>query len=98
MNLFPVFERIIIEIKKPDEKTAGGLIVPAVAQEKINEGVIVAIADDINESSSIGEEKKPSKFNIGDRVIFDKFIGTPYISDGKNLLIIKAEDIMAIVR
>ncbi|OHD06426.1 MAG: co-chaperone GroES [Spirochaetes bacterium GWD1_27_9] len=86
MGVKPVGERVLIEIKMAEEKTSGGLVIPQTAQEKTQEGKVVAVGT----SDSI-------KVKVGDKVIFDKYAGTQFKIGDKDHLIIKAEEILAIL-
>ena len=86
MSVKPLGERVLIEIKNSEEKTAGGIVIPQAAQEKTMEGKVVAIG----ESDTI-------KVKVGDSVIYDKYAGTQIKIGDKDHLIIKAEEILAII-
>lgn len=86
MAIKPHNDRILVEIKNSEEKTAGGIIIPEAAQEKTQEGVIIAIGD-----SDLITVKK------GDKIIYDKYAGTPLKIDNKDHLIIKEDDILAVI-
>ena len=86
MAIKPLGERILIEIKTSEEKTAGGIVIPQAAQEKTQEGIVVSVGD----SSDIKVKK-------GDIIIYDKYAGTQIKIDDKDHLILKNEDILAII-
>jgi chaperonin GroES len=86
MGLKPIGDRVLVEIKASEEKTSGGLVIPQTSQEKTQEGKVIAIGT----SDKIGVK-------VGDKVVYDKYAGTQYKMGEKDLLVIKAEDILAIV-
>ena len=84
MNMQPLNNRVIVSPKKIEEKTKGGIYIPETAQEKSQEGTVVAIPQ---------MEKCP--LAVGDLVIYENFAGTEVTIDGKAVLILKFEDILA---
>lgn len=86
MDIKPLGDRVLVEIKESEEKTSGGIVIPQAAQEKTQEGVVVSIGD----SPDIKVKK-------GDKVIYDKYAGTQIKISNKEHLIIKNEDILAIL-
>jgi chaperonin GroES len=85
MKLKPLKDRVVVSYSEEPEKTAGGLYVPETAKEKPQEGKVEAVG------SEVKEVKK------GDKVVFDKYSGSKITSGGTDYLIIKEEDILAIV-
>lgn len=86
MAIKPLGDRVLVEIKTSEEKTSGGIVIPQAAQEKTQEGIVVSIG----ESGDV-------KLKVGDVVIYDKYAGTQIKVDGKDHLVIKAEDILAVI-
>lgn len=86
MNVKPLGERVLIKVKASEEKTSGGLIIPQASQEKTQEGTVTAI----------GESDKIT-VKIGDNVMYDKYAGTSLKINGEDYLIIKAEEILAVI-
>lgn len=94
MKVRPLHDKVLIEILDTEEKTKGGIIIPDTAKEKPQEGKVVAAG-----TGRILEDgtKKPLEVKKGDRVLFNKY-GTIDISiDGEDYLILREEDILAIV-
>lgn len=94
-KLQPLNDRVIVERIEAEAKTSGGIILPDTAKEKPREGVIVAVGD--------GRRGKDGKLNPlqvkpKDRVIFSSYAGTEIKVDGKELLIMGEDDILAIVK
>ena len=93
MKFKPLHDRVLIEVLHSSEKTAGGIIIPDTAQEKPQEGKIVAIG-----CGAKTEDGKtiPMDVKIGDKVLFGKRSGTKVKIDGKKYSIKKESDIMSI--
>ena len=95
MKIQPLHDRVIVKRVEEEETTKGGIIIPDTAKEKPMEGVVVAVG-----SGRIEEEgkKTPLEVKKGDRVLFSKYAGTEIKIDGEEHLIMKEEDIIAIVK
>ena len=94
MNVKPLQDRVIVKRMEEEEKTKGGIIIPDTAKEKPVEGKVVAIG-----SGRILENgtKVPLQVKKGDRVLFGRYAGTEIKIDGEEHLIMKEDDIVAIV-
>ena len=94
MNFSPLHDRVLVKRLESEEKTAGGIIIPDTAQEKPQEGLIVAVG-----SGAKSEDGKvtPLDVKIGDKVLFGKWSGTEVKVDGEDLCIMKESDIMGII-
>lgn len=94
MAIRPLHDRVLVEPLTAEEKTAGGIIIPDTAQEKPQEGKIVAVGKGArNEDGKV----QPMDVKKGDRILYGKWSGTEVKLDGKDLLIMKESDIMAII-
>ena len=94
MSLRPLYDRIIVERLQEDEKTAGGLIIPETAKEKPQKGKIIAVGKGkINEDGSI----RALEVKTGDIVLFGKYSGTEVKIDNQDRLIMREDDILAVV-
>jgi chaperonin GroES len=94
MNLRPLHDRVIVKRLDQTKVTSGGLIIPDAAAEKPDQGEVVAIGNGkILENGSV----RPLDINVGDRVLFGKYSGQTVKVDGQELLVMKEEDIMAVV-
>ncbi|MBW6460927.1 MAG: co-chaperone GroES [Bacteroidales bacterium] len=89
MSIKPLADRVIIEPAQAEEKTAGGLIIPDTAKEKPQRGTVVAIGP--------GKKDEPMTVKINDQVLYAKYAGTEISYEGKNYLIMRESDIVAIV-
>ena len=88
MKIQPLGDRVLLKTEKEEEKTKSGLFIPETAQEKTQTGVVVAIGDD----------KDVIKVKAGDKVMYDKYAGTNIKIDGVDHLVVKMDDIIAIVK
>jgi chaperonin GroES len=94
MSFRPLHDRVVVEALDAEVKTAGGVIIPDTAQEKPQEGKVVAVGPGVRD-----DDGKYVKLDVkkGDRVLYGKWSGTEVKIDGKDLLIMKESDIMGIV-
>lgn len=92
--LKPLANRVIIEVGKEEEKTVGGIVLPSSAKEKSQTGTIIATGDGLVTDSGTKIEMTVKE---GDHVLFEKYAGTEIKFDGKEYLVIKESDIVAIV-
>jgi chaperonin GroES len=94
MKVRPLHDRVIVERMKEEEKTKGGIIIPDTAKEKPVEGRIIAVG-----AGKVLEDGKrvPLQVKAGDRILFGKYAGTDIKIDGKDRLIMREDDIIAIV-
>jgi len=96
MNIQPLHDRVIVKRIEEEEKTKGGIIIPDTAKEKPQEGMITAVGSGRIEGE--GKKKIPLDVKKGDRVLFSKYAGTDITIDGEEHLIMKEEDIIAIIK
>jgi chaperonin GroES len=94
MKIRPLHDRIILKRVKEEEKTKGGIIIPDTAKEKPVEGKIVAVG-----AGKVLEDGKriPLQVKPGDRVLFGKYSGSEIKIDGEEHLIMREDDVIAIV-
>jgi len=94
MKLRPLNDRVLVLRIEEEEKTAGGIIIPDTAKEKPQEGKVVAVgAGKLNDKG----ERIPMVVKEGDRVLFGKYAGNEVKIDGVEHLIMREDDILAIV-
>jgi len=96
MKIQPLHDRVIVKRVEEEETTKGGIIIPDTAKEKPMEGIVVAAGS--GKSEGEGAKKIPLEVKKGDRVLFSKYAGTEITIDGEEHLIMKEEDIIAIVK
>lgn len=89
INLTPLADRVIVEVAAAEEKTASGIIIPDTAKEKPQRGEVVAVGP--------GKKDEPTTVKVGDNVLYGKYSGTEINIEGKDYLIMKESDILAIV-
>ena len=90
----PLHDRVLVKRVKEEEKTRGGIIIPETAQEKPQEGEIVAVGPGARDEAG---KVQPLDVKVGDKILFGKWSGTEVKLDGEELLIMKESDIMGIV-
>jgi len=88
LSIRPLADRVIIEASAAETKTASGIIIPDTAQEKPQEGVIVAAGN--------GKVDEPMTVKVGDKVLYGKYAGTEFKFEGADFLIMRESDILAI--
>ena len=94
MKFRPLHDRVLVRRVEAEEKTAGGIIIPDTAQEKPQEGEVIAVGPGGRDESG---KLTPIDVKTGDRVLFGKWSGTEVKLDGEDLLIMKESDIMGII-
>jgi len=94
MKFRPLGDRVVVKRVKEDTKSSGGIIIPDTAQEKPQEGEVVAVGPGARDEN--GERIAP-EVKAGDRILFGKWSGTEVKIDGEELLIMKESDIMGIL-
>lgn len=87
--LKPLADRVLIEPKEAETKTAAGLYIPDTAKEKPQQGTVVAAGP--------GKKDEPMEVKVGDQVIYGKYAGTEVTFEDRKYLIVKQSDILAIV-
>ena len=93
MNLKPLGDRVVVQPSEGEEKTPSGIVLPDSAQEKPQEGKIIAVgAGRVEDGKKIAPEVK-----VGDKVIYSKYGGTEIKNNGTDYLILRESDILAII-
>ncbi|MFG6121263.1 MULTISPECIES: co-chaperone GroES [Thalassobacillus] len=93
--LKPLGDRIVIEFVKQEEKTASGIVLPDSAKEKPQEGKVVAVGSGRVTDNG---EKVALEVAQGDHVIYSKFAGTEVKYEGKEYLVIRESDVLAVIQ
>lgn len=89
LNIKPLSDRVVIEPMAAETTTASGLIIPDTAKEKPQKGTVVAVGN--------GKKDYTMTVKIGDTVLYGKYSGTELKYEGKDYLIMKEEEIYAII-
>ena len=89
INIKPLADRVLIEPAAAETQTSSGLYIPDTAKEKPQKGIVVAVGP--------GTKENPVTLSVGDTVLYGKYAGTELQHDGKEFLIMKENDILAIV-
>jgi len=88
-KIIPIADRVLVEPSPAEEKTAGGIIIPDTAKEKPQRGTVVAVGQ--------GKKDEPMTVKAGQTILYGKYSGTEVQLDGKDYLIMRESDIMAIL-
>ena len=89
LSIKPLADRVLVEPAAAETKTSSGIIIPDSAKEKPQKGTIIAVGS--------GTKDNPITVSVGDSVLYGKYAGTELNHDGKDYLIMKESDILAIV-
>ena len=89
IKIKPLADRVLIKPEEAEDKTASGIIIPDSAKEKPQRGKVVAAGP--------GTEDEKMEVKVGDIVLYGKYSGTELTFDGKDYLIMKQSDILAII-
>jgi chaperonin GroES len=94
MKLRPLHDRVIIKRLDNERKTSSGIVIPDNAAEKPDQGEILAVGN-----GKVGDDGKvrPMAVKVGDKVLFGKYSGQSVKVEGEELLVMREEDIMAVV-
>ncbi|MEO6987537.1 MAG: co-chaperone GroES [Aquihabitans sp.] len=95
MSLKPLEDRIVVKPSDAEETTASGLVIPDTAKEKPQQGEVLAVGE--GRWDDEGENRIPVDIKVGDIVVYSKYGGTEITSDGQDVLILNARDVLAIV-
>jgi chaperonin GroES len=89
LNIKPLSDRVIVQPAAAETQTASGIIIPDTAKEKPQKGTVVATGN--------GKKDEPLTVKVGDTVLYGKYAGTDLKFDGKDYLIMREDDILAII-
>jgi len=93
-TLKPLHDRVVVERVEAEEKTASGIVLPGAAAEKPDMGVVVAVGS--GKKLDNGSTQAMS-VKSGDKILFGKYSGQVVKQDGKELLVMREDDILAII-
>jgi chaperonin GroES len=94
MKFRPLHDRVVIRRVGPEEKTAGGIIIPDTVKEKPMEGEVVAVGPGARSKDGLIH---PLDVRVGDRVLFGKWSGSEIKLDGEELIIMPETDLMGVI-
>lgn len=89
MNIKPLADRVLVEPREAETKTASGLYIPDTAKEKPQQGKIVATGN--------GKKDEPMELKVGDVVLYGKYSGTEINVEGKDYLMMRQSDVLAVI-
>jgi len=95
MKLKPLGDRVVVKTAEAEEKTASGIILADSAKEKPVKGTVIAVGD--GKWDEDGEKRIPLDVKVGDLVIYSKYGGTEVKVEGEEYLILRNDDIFAIL-
>jgi chaperonin GroES len=94
MKIRPLHDRVIVKRLEEERTSAGGIIIPDSATEKPIQGKIMAVGKGkILENGNV----RPLDLKVGDKILFGKYGGTEVKIDGEELLVMREEDVMAVI-
>jgi chaperonin GroES len=94
MNIRPLHDRVVVKRTEEERTSPGGIVIPDTAAEKPIRGKVIAIGNGkILESGDI----RPLDLKVGDNVLFGKYSGTEVKVNGEDLLVMREDDVMAVV-
>ena len=94
MNIRPLHDRVIVRRMEEERTSAGGIVIPDSATEKPIRGEVLAVGN--GQATSSGDIR-PLDVKVGDQVLFGKYSGTEVKVDGEELLVMREDDIMAVL-
>ncbi len=94
MKVKPLHDQIIVKRMEEEQKTKGGIIIPDTAKEKPAEGVVVAVGAGRRKKDG---SKIPLEVKVGDRILFARYGGTEVKIEGEEHLMMKEDDVLAVI-
>ena len=94
MNIRPLHDRVVVRRMEEERMSAGGIVIPDAATEKPSQGEIVAVG---NGKPLDNGEVRALDVKVGDKILFGKYSGTEVKVDDEDLLVMREEDIVAVV-
>ncbi len=93
MKIKPLFDKVVISAVSADEKTKSGIVLPSAAQEKPQMAEVLAVGP----GGVVDGKEITMQVKVGEKVLYSKYAGNEFKLDGKELIIIRQSDILAIV-
>ena len=94
MNIKPLYDRVVIKRMEEEKMSAGGIVIPDSATEKPIKGEVIAVGS--GKALDNGSVRSP-QVKVGDKVLFGKYSGTEVKVDGNEILVVKEDDILAVL-
>ncbi len=94
MNIRPLHDRVIVKRVEEETTTAGGIVLPGSAAEKPSQGKVMAVG---NGKPLDNGQVRPMDVKVGDKILFGKYAGNEVKVDGEDLIVMREEDIMAVL-
>ncbi len=94
MKVTPIGDKVVVRRMEADSRTAGGILLPDSAKEKPQQGRVLSVGDG---RLLTGGKRAANQVNEGDKIVFLSYAGTEVQVDGEELLILREEDILAVV-
>jgi chaperonin GroES len=95
MNIRPLHDRIIVQRHEEGEQQIGGIIIPDSAKEKPQQGTVIAAGS--GRATKKGDARIPLDVKAGDHILFGKYSGQEIRLEGKDLFIMKEDDVLAVI-
>jgi len=94
LKIKPLADRVVVEPLEAEAKSKGGIILPDTAKEKPQEGKVVAVGKGKTDENG---KLIPMELKVGDRVLYGKYSGTEITIEGKEYMILREDDVLAVV-
>lgn len=94
MDLKPIGDKVVVKAAKVEEKTESGIVLPGSAQEKPQQGEVVAVGPGLYDQNG---QRMPLDVQVGDRVVYGKYGGTEVKLDDEELVILSEKDILVVL-
>ncbi len=93
MTIKPLFDKIVVEAVESEEKTAGGLFLPDSAKEKPQSAKVLAVGP----GGMVDGKEVTMQVKVGDVILYNKYAGSDFKLDGKEVTILKQSDVLAVI-
>ncbi len=93
MTIRPLFDKIVVEATDAVDKTASGIILPGTAQEKPQMAVVIAVGP----GGTIDGKEIVMQIKVGEKILFNKYAGSDFKLDGKEVTILRQSDVLAVI-
>ena len=94
MRVEPLGDKVVVKRLEPEEKTAGGIVLPEASQDQPQEGRVLSVGDGVQLPNG---DRAPHQVREGDRVVFSRYAGTEVVVDKETVLIMSEADILAVL-